>query len=45
MFGCMTFSLIDFRMALSTFLPIAAAVFFMLTLISEHVEKKEIKSV
>jgi HD-GYP domain-containing protein (c-di-GMP phosphodiesterase class II) len=45
MFGCITFSLIDFRMALSTFLPISAAVFFTLTLISENVEKKEIKSV
>jgi HD-GYP domain-containing protein (c-di-GMP phosphodiesterase class II) len=42
---CLTFGAIDLRIALTTIVPISAAVFFFLTIISEHLEKQEIKSI
>ncbi len=45
LFGCTVFSLIDLRVGLTTILPISAAIFFTLTIISEHLEKQEIKSI
>jgi len=45
MFACLVFSLIDLRMALTTIMPLSAIIFFLLTLISEHQEKHEIKSI
>ena len=42
---CVTFSLIDMRMALTTIVPMSAAIFFTLSIISEHLEKQEIKSI
>ena len=42
---CMFFGFIDLRMALSTIVPMSAALFFALSIISEHLEKKEVKSV
>ena len=42
---CLLFGLIDMRMALSTMVPIAATFFFIFTVIGDHLEKKEIKSV
>ncbi len=45
MLGCLTCSLIDIRLVLTTILPISAAIFFLLTLVAENLEKKEIKSI
>ena len=43
-FASLVFSLIDFRMALFSIIPLSAMVFFMLTLLSERREKREIKA-
>ena len=43
-FASIVFSLIDFRLAISSIIPLSALVFFMLTLISERQEKLEVKS-
>jgi hypothetical protein len=43
--GCLTFSFINPRMALTTFVPISAIIFFILTLMAEYIEKQEIKSI
>ncbi len=45
MVGCMTFGIIDLRMALTTLLPISVSIVFLLTLMTAHVEKKEFKSI
>ncbi len=45
LFACLVFSLIDLRVGLTTILPISAAIFFTLTVIAEHLEKQEIKSI
>lgn len=45
MFACLAFSLVDLRMALTTILPLSAVIYILLTLISEHQEKREIKSI
>ncbi len=42
---CLSFSLFNFRLAFTTIAPISAAVFFILSLVSEHQEKREIKSI
>ncbi len=43
--GCLAFGFINPRMALTTFMPISAIIFIILTLIAEHLEKQEIKSI
>lgn len=43
--ACIGFSYVDMHMALTTIVPISAAVFFTMTLIGEHLEKQEIKSI
>lgn len=43
--GCLVFSFIDLRMALTTIVPISAFIFCTLTLLSERLEKQEIKSI
>ncbi|MEJ2154845.1 MAG: HD domain-containing protein [Desulfobacteraceae bacterium] len=45
MFSCAAFSYNDFRLAISTIIPLSALIFLMLTSISSHMEKKEFKSV
>ncbi len=45
LFGCLGYSYVDMRMALTTIVPISAAIFFIMTLIAEHLEKQEIKSI
>ena len=42
---CMTAAMIDKRMAISVVVPMSAILFFLLTFISEYVEKKEVKSI
>lgn len=41
---CLTVAAIDLPSALTTMVPISAAVFFVLTIIGEQIEKKEIKA-
>ena len=43
--GCLVFSAIDVRMVLTTIMPLSAAILFTLSLIGEHLEKKEIKAI
>jgi HD-GYP domain-containing protein (c-di-GMP phosphodiesterase class II) len=43
--ACLVFGMIDLKMALTTMVPISGVVFFILTLIAEFLEKKEIKSI
>ncbi len=45
MFACIAFGLKDFRLAISTVIPLSAVTFFLLTAITAHTEKKEFKSV
>lgn len=42
---CLFFSLHDSRIALTAIVPVSAVLFFLLSIISEHQEKQEIKSV
>jgi HD-GYP domain-containing protein (c-di-GMP phosphodiesterase class II) len=43
--ACLVFGMIDLKMALTTIVPISGTIFFILTIIAEFVEKKEIKTV
>ncbi len=45
LFGCLAFGFIDLRMAASTLAPISALIFFMLSIVGEHMEKREFKSI
>ena len=45
MSASIAFGLKDFRLAISTVIPLSAVTFFLLTAISAHTEKKEFKSV
>lgn len=42
---CLSFSVLNSRVALTAVVPLSAALFFILSIISEHQEKKEIKSI
>jgi HD-GYP domain-containing protein (c-di-GMP phosphodiesterase class II) len=43
--GCLTFGFTNPRTALTTFVPISVIIFFAVTIIAEHLEKREIKSI
>ncbi len=45
LFGCLAFGFVDLRLAASTLAPISALIFFMLSIVGEHMEKREIKSI
>jgi putative methionine-R-sulfoxide reductase with GAF domain len=45
LFACLAFGLIDLQIALTTVLPISAGIFFILSIISERLEKQEFKAI